>query len=288
VNVQLRESDRDSLPDLNSLFILTSSGNQIPLSNLASFELTTGPEDIDRENEKRILHVTADITSGSTATEVMAQVETYLDSSYVVPDGVSLSFGGEAQDISRIGGSLVLILVMAVILVFGVMASLFESFVDPFIIFFSIPLLLIGVVFVYSLLGQSLSLFSVVGMVVLVGIVVNNGIVLVDYTNLLRHKGRPLLDACQEAARSRLRPVLMTSLTTILGMVPLGFFAAPGTESIQAIGQTIVGGLVASTFLTLFVTPVIYSLFNRDRKRFRKKEKEASRMPWIPAEEGSL
>lgn len=134
-------------------------------------------------------------------------------------------------------------------------------------------MLLIGVVLVYTLLGQPLSLFSIVGMVVLVGIVVNNGIVLVDYTNLLRHKGVPLMEAVQTGARSRLRPVLMTSLTTILGMVPMGFFGAEGTESIQAIGQTIVGGLVASTFLTLLVTPVVYSLINRDRKWFRKKKK---------------
>ena len=278
VVVQLKEQDRDSLPDLNSLFIITSSGNRIPLSNLASFEPAVGPEDIDRENEKRVVHVTADIASGTTATQVMILVEDYLDNNYIVPDGVSLSYSGEAQEISRIGGTLVIIIIAAVILVFGVMASLFESFVDPFIIFMSIPLLLIGVVFVYSLIGQSLSLFSVVGMVVLVGIVVNNGIVLVDYTNLLRHKGMPLHDACIEGARSRMRPVLMTSLTTILGMVPLGFFAADGTESIQAIGQTIVGGLMASTLLTLYVTPVVYSLVNRDRSRFAKKEKETRRI----------
>ena len=159
-------------------------------------------------------------------------------------------------------------------MVFAVMASLFESFVDPFIIFFSIPLLLIGVVFVYTIIGQPLSLFSVVGMVVLVGIVVNNGIVLVDYTNLLRNKGMPVGEACREGARSRLRPVLMTSLTTILGMVPLGFFAAEGTEAIQAIGQTIVGGLLASTLLTLYITPVMYSLLNRRSGKAKRKMKQ--------------
>lgn len=274
VTIKLREEDRNSIPDLESLFILTSAGEQIPLSNLASFELSLGPEDIDRENGKRVVHVTSDIASGLTSATVLAQVKTYLDSSYVVPDGVTISYGGEARDISRIGGPLILVLIVAIIMVFAVMASLFESLVDPFIIFFSIPLLLIGVVLVYTIIGESLSLFSVVGMVVLVGIVVNNGIVLVDYTNLLRHKGMPLMEACLSGAQSRLRPVLMTSLTTILGMVPLGFFASEGTESIQAIGQTIVGGLIASTFLTLFVTPIIYSLVNKDKKIFKKKLKE--------------
>lgn len=279
VTVKLRKEDRDSVPDLNSLFILTSSGEQIPLSNLAIFKLTIGPEDIDREDEKRIVHVTSDITSGSTATEVLSQVQEYLENSYVVPDGVTLSYGGESRDLSRMGGPLIMVLIVAVIMVFAVMASLFESLIDPFIIFFSIPLLLIGVVLVYTLLGQPLSLFSVVGMVVLVGIVVNNGIVLVDYTNLLRNKGMPLIEACKKGARTRLRPVLMTSLTTILGMVPLGFFPAEGTETIQAIGQTIVGGLIASTFLTLFVTPIIYSLVNKDKKIFRNKVKEQNMLP---------
>jgi HAE1 family hydrophobic/amphiphilic exporter-1 len=274
VLVRLKEEDRNSETVLNSLSIISSSGEAIPLSNIASFELTAGPEDIDREDEKRVVHVTSDITSDTTATEVNAMLQEYLSTSFVVPDGVTLSFSGEAEDISRMGGPLVTVLVIAIIMVFAVMASLFESLVDPFIIFFSIPMLLIGVVLVYTLLGQPLSLFSIVGMVVLVGIVVNNGIVLVDYTNLLRHKGVPLMEAVQTGARSRLRPVLMTSLTTILGMVPMGFFGAEGTESIQAIGQTIVGGLVASTFLTLLVTPVVYSLINRDRKWFRKKKKE--------------
>lgn len=277
VQVQLQEEDRNSIPYLESLFIL-SSGERVPLSNLAHFEPARGPEDIDREEGKRIVHVTADVAEGEVATVVNEQIRQQLQNHYVVPQGVELRFSGEAQDVDRLGDPLKLVMLVAIIMVFAVMASLFESFVDPFIILFSIPLLLIGVIGVYTLLGQPLSMFSIVGMVVLVGIVVNNGIVLVDYTNLLRHKGVPLMDACRQAAESRLRPVLMTSLTTILGMVPLGFFPAEGTEAIQAIGQTIVGGLVASTFLTLFVTPILYSLLNRSRSRFRSSEKTSRRL----------
>ena len=186
---------------------------------------------------------------------------------------VEISYGGEARDIRRFSGSFAIIIVAAIILVFGVMASQFESFVDPFIIFFSIPLLFIGVVWVYMISGEPFSLFSAVGVVALVGIVVNNGIVLVDYTNTLRSRGMRVREACIAAGRSRLRPILMTTLTTILGMVPLAFFPGEGAESIQPIGKTIVGGLTVGSIMTLFVTPVMYSILNRrhDRKLERSK-----------------
>ncbi|MDR2551763.1 MAG: efflux RND transporter permease subunit, partial [Treponema sp.] len=154
---------------------------------------------------------------------------------------------------------------------FGVMASQFESFVDPLIILFSIPLLAVGVIWIYKIGNQPLSLFSVVGVVALVGVVVNNGIVLVDYTNTLRARGMKVREACVEAGRNRLRPILMTTLTTILGMIPIGFFPGPGAETIQPIGKTFVGGLTVSSLMTLFLTPVLYSVFNsrHDRKKER-------------------
>jgi multidrug efflux pump subunit AcrB len=169
---------------------------------------------------------------------------------------------GEAQEISDYYLRFMFIIAVAIFLVFGVMASQFESFVDPLIIFFSIPLLIIGVVWIYRLTNQAMTLFSVVGIVALVGVVVNNGIVLVDYTNTLRARGRKVREACVEAGRNRLRPVLMTSLTTILGMVPIAFFPGPGADTIQPIAKTFVGGLSVSTVFTLFVTPVMYSLLN--------------------------
>jgi HAE1 family hydrophobic/amphiphilic exporter-1 len=140
------------------------------------------------------------------------------------------------------------------------MASQFESFKAPFIIFFTIPMMLIGVMWLYFLLGEPLSMFSLVGLVMLAGIVVNNGIVLVDYTNLLRARGTEVRQACVDAGRSRLRPVLMTTFTTILGMVPLAFFPGEGAAITQPVGMTIVGGLVSSTAVTLFLIPVLYSL----------------------------
>ncbi|MDR1636131.1 MAG: efflux RND transporter permease subunit, partial [Treponema sp.] len=171
----------------------------------------------------------------------------------------------------------VFIVATAVFLVFGVMASQFESFVDPLIIFFSIPLLFIGVIWIYKIGNEAMSMFSAVGIVALVGVVVNNGIVLVDYTNTLRARGMKVRDACLEAGRNRLRPILMTSLTTILGMFPIAFFPGAGADTIQPIGKTFVGGLTVSSIMTLFVTPVMYSLLNSRHDRKREKAEARGR-----------
>ena len=167
------------------------------------------------------------------------------------------------------------VILIAVFLVFGVMASQFESFLDPFIILFTIPLTLIGVILLYVATGTNFSLFTAVGLVVLVGIVVNNGIVLVDYTNLLRKRGRTIHDACIEAGGNRLRPILMTSLTTVLGLLPVAFSRGEGSSLVQPIAQTVVGGLSVATFLTLYLVPVIYAIFNRIKER--RQERRAAR-----------
>jgi HAE1 family hydrophobic/amphiphilic exporter-1 len=273
VLVRLRETDRDSIPDLDSQFISTSSGEQIALSNLASFVQGTNTESITRENKARLAHVTADLSSGFNINEVQPQIEQLISEQLIIPDGIEISYSGDSRSLSEMKTPFMIVIIVAFLMVFAVMASLFESLKDPFIIFLSIPLLLIGVVSVYMLTGETFSLFSAIGVVVLLGIVVNNGIVLVDYTNLLRSRGMPLMEACIEAGRSRFRPVLMSSLTTILGMIPLGFFSGEGMEIIKPIAQTVVGGLTGNTLLTLFFIPVMYSLVNRDRTTFRIKEK---------------
>jgi HAE1 family hydrophobic/amphiphilic exporter-1 len=176
---------------------------------------------------------------------------------------------GEAQEIASYWSIFGFIILAAIFLVYGVMASQFESFIDPLIIFLSVPLLLIGVVWIYKFTGQTMTMFSVVGIVALVGVVTNNGIILVDYTNTLRARGYRVREACLEAGRTRLRPILMTSLSTILAMVPIAFFPGPGTDNIQPIAKTFIGGLTVSSFMTLFLIPVLYSVFNNwhDRKK---------------------
>ena len=169
----------------------------------------------------------------------------------------------------------VLICVVAVFLVFGIMASLFESFRSPFIIIFTIPLSLIGIVMIYLVTNTIFNVLTAVGLLVLVGVITNNGIVLVDYTNLLRKRGYPLHEACVEAAGSRLRPILMNTLTTLVGLVPMAFFPGEGSEMVAPIGKTVLGGLSVGTLMTLFLMPTIYAIINKqsDKRKARAQER---------------
>jgi HAE1 family hydrophobic/amphiphilic exporter-1 len=271
VLVILAKEDRSDFPDLERIFTVSSSGEPIPLASIATQDKTTGPVDISRENQKRVVHVTGSLPPGSKTNVIDARLRALVAENIVQDDELSLEFTGSMSELSKSGGGLAVIALMALILVFGVMASLFQSFKDPLIILFSIPLLFIGVILMYVLTGEPFSIFSGVGIVVLIGIVVNNGIVLVNYTNLLRARGASVWEACIESGVSRLRPILMTSLTTITAMIPMAFFPGAGSEQIKPIGVTVIGGLATSTLITLILVPVLYSLFNEHRRK-RKKE----------------
>jgi len=235
-------------------------------------EKGVGPVSIRRENQARKVTVTGKL-SGLRADKAEALVKEAIRDGLVLDDAVRLEYSGSWSEITSTGSSFLLVLALAVLLVFGVMAGQYESFKDPFINLFTIPLALIGVFAVHLLAGQAFSMFTLVGLVMLVGIVVNNGIVLVDYTNLLRGRGRPLFEACLEAGRSRLRPVLMTAVTTILGVAPMALFPTQNASIMQPIGLCIMGGLASSTFITLLLIPVVYYLFNAKEEA----RKEAAR-----------
>lgn len=281
VVVRLREEDRQTVSDLKSIFLINSSGARIPVSNFVSISNSTAPQQINRENKERIIHVQGDLpaTSRLTSTEMAQVVKKVLDENYIPREHVTVSVGGESADVETYLPVFILIIAVAVFLVYGVMASQFESFVDPLIIFFSIPLMFIGVVWIYKITGDSFSLFSMIGVIALAGVVVNNGIVLVDYTNTLRARGLPLFEACAEAGRRRLRPIQMSTLTTLLGIMPLALFPGKGTESIQPIAKTLFGGLLVSSLMTLFLTPVLYHVFNsRHEQKNLKKKRDLERM----------
>jgi HAE1 family hydrophobic/amphiphilic exporter-1 len=264
INVQviLQDADRRGLPNLDAISVNGRNGTRISLSNLASVIENRSPTSIRRENQERVVRVTGDLPAGLAATTMQALLEQTVKDNLIQQDGVTVRYAGEAEEIRKYSAKFLFIIAAAVFMVFGLMASQFESFVDPLIIFFSIPLLFIGVIWIYKIGDEAISVFSAVGIVALVGIVVNNGIVLVDYTNTLRARGLGVRDACVEAGRNRLRPILMTGLTTILGMIPIAFFPGAGAATIQPIGKTFVGGLTISSFMTLLITPVLYSLFN--------------------------
>jgi len=271
VQVRLREEDRQGMPNLDAISVMSRNGTRVSLSNVARIVEGRAPSSIRREKQQRVIRVTGGLEPGIAVTDMQRRLEDTVKQYLVPRDGVTVRYLGEAQEIQSYTSRYVLIVVTAVFLVFGVMASQFESFVDPLIIFFSIPLLFIGVIWIYKLGNQAMSMFSIVGIVALVGVVVNNGIVLVDYTNTLRARGMKVREACLEAGRRRLRPILMTSLTTILGMAPIAFFPGVGTDTIQPIGKTFVGGLLVSTLMTLFVTPVMYSLLNSRHDKVKKR-----------------
>ncbi len=266
VSLFLDEDDRQSLSDLEQIYISGNTG-RVPLANFAEIKQGFGPVSIRRENQTRIVRVTTNIIGDEKAYLAEARIQEAIAERMVIPDSVSVSYEGSWQEVSDTGKTFILIFTMAILLVFGVMAGQYESFKDPFINLFTIPLMFIGVILIHLLSNSPITMFTAVGMVMLAGIVVNNGIILVDYTNLLVRRGHPLFEAALEAGVSRLRPVLMTTLTTILGMIPMAFFGGADAMMIQPIGLTVVGGLASSTLITLFFIPVLYTFFNREKKK---------------------
>lgn len=273
VEVYVPDLEMSTLNDLNRIYVEAASGRAVSLDNLVSFRRSVSPPSIFREERVRLTHVRAELAPGRAVSQIQPLVEAAVEKYIAVPEGVEIRFAGEAADMEETGGILAVVILVAVVMVFAVMAAQFESLADPFIIFFSIPLLSIGVVWLYVLTGQIFSLFSAVGFVALVGVVVNNGIVLVDYTNSLVRRRMPVKEACVLAARHRLRPILMTTLTTVIAMVPVVFFPGEGSEMLQPITLTMFGGMISGSMMTLFITPVMYSLINgRKEKHFSDPE----------------
>ena len=269
VIVQIDSSLIQSPDDLGSLLVPTSTGGMIRLDTIASFITETSPVTITREDKERVNHVTADLMEGYAASDVQKLVDQALADYLVVPEGITIIQSGQMSQFADYGMTLVAILALALFLVYAVMAAQFESMTDPLIIFATIPLLLIGVIAIHIFMSQPISLFSVVGIVALIGTVVNNGIVLVDCINRLVSQHVPIRQACLQAAYGRLRPILMTTLTTILGMIPMAFFPGEGAEMMQPIAVTFIGGITTGAFLTLFLSPVLYTVLNaRKEKHF--------------------
>jgi HAE1 family hydrophobic/amphiphilic exporter-1 len=275
----LAEADRSTRPALDHIFVNSQMAGRVPLSNFASYVEGTGPMTINRENQSRVIHVTSGVVPGTKLNVLEDKVRALVTAKIPAEDDVVIEYAGDNSEMMKLMVRFALILSVAAGLVFGIMASLFESFRDPFIVIFTIPLSVIGIVTIYLITGDTFNILTAVGLLVLVGVIVNNGIVLVDYTNMLRKRGFSLRDACIEAAGNRLRPILMTTLTTILGLVPMAFFPGEGSEMVSPIGKTVLGGLSFGTLMTLFLMPTVYYIMNkRSDERIAKAEARRERI----------
>ena len=272
--VVAEEENRNQLIDLDKIFVLNNFGERIAVANFASLEYDTTPPAILREDQRRTIHVSANLAPDQQLNVVEPQLRSLVLQAIPVDEDLSISFSGEFQELQQFFGRFVIILIIAIALVFGVMAAQFESLRSPFIIFLSIPLVSVGVIWIHFILGETISLFGAIGVVMLAGIVVNNGIVLVDYTNLLRGRGYSIREACLDAGQSRLRPILMTNLTTILGLTPVALFQGENATLVQPIARSVVGGLLVGAFMTLFLIPTVYSVIHGHAERVRNRRQE--------------
>jgi HAE1 family hydrophobic/amphiphilic exporter-1 len=261
VLVRAREEDRNSVERVRKLIINPDSDRPVPLEAVANIIVENGPGEIRRVGQERVALVTANLRSGdlgSAAQEINAII-----GSIPMPTGLVARLAGQNEEMAVSFRSLQLALLLAVFLVYLVMASQFESLLHPFVIMFTIPLALIGAVFALWITGSTLSVVVFIGLILLAGIVVNNAIVLIDFINQLRERGMEKLEAIVEAGRSRLRPIMMTTLTTVLGLLPLALGLGEGAEVRAPMAITVIGGLTVSTMLTLLVIPVMYAVMDR-------------------------
>jgi HAE1 family hydrophobic/amphiphilic exporter-1 len=261
----------------------TPSGKQIPLRAVATVEYTKAPKEIVREDQERMVSVNITKDSKMDLSTLTGNVKKALRQ-VPVPNDFRVEIGGTAEEQQKSFIYLGLAFLVAILLTYMVMASQFESFLDPFVIMFTIPLSFIGVAMALVITGTDLSVMALIGMVMLVGIVVNNGIVLVDYINQLRERGRSLFDAIMEGGQIRMRPVLMTALTTILAMFPLSLGIGESGQSWAPMARAVMGGLSVATVLTLIVVPVIYAVMEilsaKIKARFAaRKERKYGTLP---------
>ncbi len=263
--VRLSEDYRNKIEDIKNLTVMNSHGQLVKLGDLINVELLKAPIQIDRRDQERIVEVTGNVTGrdlGSVSQEIQDKL-----SGIHIPTGFQVKMSGNIEQQKKTFGDLGLALLLAIILVYMVMASQFQSLLDPFIIMFTVPLGMVGVIWALFLTNTTLSVTSFEGVIVMIGIVVSNGILLVDYTNKLRKSGIELHEAVIKAGRTRLKPILMTTLATVLGLIPLAI-GVGGERSQSPLATAVIGGLSVSSFLTLLFIPTLYIIFE---EKFRTK-----------------
>ena len=276
VNVQLGEPDRLKIDDISRLMIPTTSGI-VPISSIATVEKSYGPTEIERKDSTRITTIKASGYNRALS-EIMADVQDKISKEVFIPSGFNINYTGDFEDMNEAFLQLLQALILALVLVYAIMASQFESFIAPFVIALAIPFGFAGSLIALFIGRQTLSVYSGIGFIVLIGIVVNNGIVLIDYMNQLMHEKHINGDeAALESGPRRLRPVLMTTLTTILGLLPMALSGGSGNEMYQPLSLAILGGLLVSTAFTLVIVPTVYAAIRNKipLKDYEKKDRES-------------
>jgi hydrophobic/amphiphilic exporter-1 (mainly G- bacteria), HAE1 family len=283
IMVRLQESDRMSTLDLDNISVRTATGDVIPVSTVIKQEASRGPETINRINGQRVTYITANLESGVPLGRAVDRIQAEL-SDLALPQGFSIVYGGEYEEQQRAQQDFLISIIMALVLIYMVMAAQFERFLDPLIVMFAVPVAVVGVIPTMLLTNTTFNMQSIMGVIMLIGIVVNNAIVLVDYINLMRRdKNLKVFDAVVESGKLRLRPILMTTLTTILGLLPLSFGWGAGGEIQASLARVVIGGLAASTLITLVLIPVVYITANNIKEWILVK-KEA----WLPSAQEAI
>lgn len=274
ITVRLQESDRMSTLDIENISVRTADGQTIPVSTVIDQEASRGPVSINRINGQRVTYITANLESGVPLGEAVQKIQAEL-SDLTMPAGFSIVYSGEYEEQQKAQRDFTFSIILALILIYMVMAAQFERFLDPLIVMFAVPVAIVGIIPTMLLTGTTFNMQSIMGIIMLVGIVVNNAIVLVDYINLMRRDRKmPILEAVIESGRLRLRPILMTTLTTILGLLPLSFGWGAGGEIQASLARVVIGGLTASTLITLVLIPVVYISANRVKELIAEKRAE--------------
>ncbi len=272
VVVQMDKRFTNNMQNLDNLPLPTYNGKTIFLKDIASINKGVGPVLIERKYQQRVIHITANATG-----RPLGDVASDLSNEFAklkLPPGFYIDMSGEVAQQKGAFLSMFFALLLAIMLIYMIMASQFKSLLDPFIIMFSVPMGLIGVLWMLFLTNTTLSIESFMGVIMMIGIVVSNGILLVDYTNRLRGEGIELHEAVIRAGRTRLRPILMTSLATILGLIPMAIGFGTGSETNMPLARAVIGGLLVSTFLTLLLIPTLYTVFEEKFKRSIKQDEE--------------
>jgi multidrug efflux pump len=277
VMVQLDPRARATPSDMTGLYVRGRGGELVKLEALANVQEGVGPRELNHFNRVRSSTLTAGLAPGFTLGEALDSLTRIANE--VLPKGSSTALAGESRELEESGSSLYFAFVLALVVVFMVLASQFESLVHPFTVLLAVPLAVTGALFTLLLAGSTINVYSQIGMILLIGLVTKNSILLVEYVNQLKERGLDTVAAALEAGRIRLRPILMTSVATIMGALPIALGLGAGSLSRRPLGFAIVGGLLFSTLLTLFVVPVVYVLFDGLLVRIRRR---------VPAPRGEL